>query len=85
MAEEEKTPHPDSIVEEARKIIDQQANVVESENFMRAFLPHLSTVGFIRKYLVDVAGFLPDTAEEMALAVWYKWFPPPEPDYDDDD
>lgn len=66
--------HPDALIDEVKSIIEGTAGAVEAEAVIRNFMPYVVTISFIRSSLIK-AGYTTEVVEQMALAVWNRWFP----------
>lgn len=71
-----KQPHPDAILDDAKEIINKAGVSANVLGLLQLFQPMMSLVVIMRATF-KTGQFSDEAAEEMVLAVWHKFFPPP--------
>lgn len=70
---DEQQPHPDKILDDAARIIDSASTEAEMMAMFRAYQPSVYTATWMLGTLLK-AGFSQETAEEMVLVVWTRYY-----------
>lgn len=70
---EEPMPHPDKILDDAASIIEGATQEAETLALFRAHQPSVVLAGWMLDTLIK-AGFSRESAEEMVLLVWTRYY-----------